>query len=240
MPDDEARVAPSDAALARPTSGGALPLAALTVLVLTVALDVPEMFAHGPGIHPGGAGSLPLIGFLVDAALPAALTLTAGAATLGSRGALGVASACLGLLAILLLASRTAVSATVALHEALPFVALGLSLALAWTGATRTGPGGTALRWTAVIPLALAASPLMVLAAALLGFPRQATRLAAAVLLCLLALGAIVTLLDYTTALRGGAVLQLIRTCGYSLAAVLAAAAVLPSLRQPKSTSAQL
>lgn len=230
---------------AEPTApGGTLPVAALTVLVLTVALAVPDLFAHGPGIQPGGAGPLPLIGFLVQAALPAALTLAAGAAALGSRRALVVASTCLGLLAVLLLVSRTAADGTVAVREALPFVALGLSLALAWAGAARPGPGGTALRWTAVVPLLLAASPTpdagAVVAAALLGTPHRAVRVAAAVLLCLLALGALITLLDYTSALRGGAVVQLLRVGGYGVAAVLAAAAVLPPPRQPKTTSAQL
>jgi hypothetical protein len=254
-PSDTAPTAPpSDARPGAP--GGTLPVAALTVLVLTVALNVPELFTHGPGIQPGGGGPLLLIGFLVDAALPAALTLTAGAATLGSRGALGVASACLGVLAILLLVSRTAAGGTVTVHEALPFVALGLSLALAWMGTARIGPGGTALRWTAVIPLILAASPLMVLtdpsamayvgdptfvdqrllgdvlpgavpviAAALLGFPRHGTRLAATVPLAVLALTSVVMLLDDSSFL---AELNLLRMGGYGFASVLAVASVLP------------
>lgn len=138
-------------------------VAALAVLVLTVALTVPELFAQGPGIRPAASGILLLIGYLVHAALPAALTFTAGAATLGTRGALVVASAGSGLLALALLVSRTALGRPATPHDVLPFVALGLSLGLAWAGAARPGPAGARLRWAAVVPLVLAASPLLVL-----------------------------------------------------------------------------
>lgn len=140
-----------------------LTLAALTVLVLAVALEVPRMFAHGPGIRPAGAGLVPLAGLLVDAAVPAALVLAAGAATLRSRGALLTATVGSGLLAIALLVSRTAAGGTITLEEGLPFVALGLSVALAWTGLLRPGADSTAWRWTAVVPLVLAAPSLRML-----------------------------------------------------------------------------
>jgi hypothetical protein len=154
---DAAPATPSDAPRATPA------VAALAVLVLTVALTVPELFAHGPGIRPAAGGIVLLIGSLVHAALPAALTLTAGAATLGTRDVLTVASVGSGLLALALLVSRAAAGWPATPHDLLPFVALGLSLALAWTGAARPGPAGTRLRWAAVVPLVLAASPLLVL-----------------------------------------------------------------------------
>lgn len=154
----------TEAGLADPAARtGVLTLAALTVLVLTVALNVPELFAHGPGIRPAGSGILLLIGLLVDASVPAALVLTAGAATLRSRGALLTATVSSGLLVIALLVSRTAVGGTVTIEEALPFVALGLSGAIAWTGLLRPRTDSTAWRWAAVVPLVLAAPPLRVL-----------------------------------------------------------------------------
>lgn len=146
-----------------PGRTGVLTLAALTVLVLTVALYVPELFAHGPGIRPAAGGILLLIGPLVDASLPAALVLAAGAATLRSRGALLTATVSSGLLVIALLVSRTAVGGTVTLEEGLPFIALGLSGAIAWTGMLRPKADSTAWRWTAVVPLVLAAPPLWML-----------------------------------------------------------------------------
>lgn len=74
-----------------------------------------------------------------------------------------MASAGSGLLALALLVSRTVVGRPATLHDVLPFVALALSLGLAWTGAARPGPAGTTLRWAAVVPLVLATSPLLVL-----------------------------------------------------------------------------
>lgn len=142
---------------------GVLTLAALTVLVLTVALHVPELFAQGPGIRPAAGGILLLIGSLVGASVPAALVLAAGAATLRSRGVLLTATVSSGLLVIALLVSRAAVGGTMTLKEVLPFVALGLSVAIAWTGMLRPEAGRTAWRWTAVVPLVLAAPPLWTL-----------------------------------------------------------------------------
>ncbi|MGI5187323.1 hypothetical protein ACQEVI_04180 [Promicromonospora sp. CA-289599] len=142
---------------------GALTLAALTVLVLTVALYVPELFAHGPGIRPAAGGILLLMESLVDASLPAVLVLAAGAATLRSRRALRTAIVSSGLLVIVLLVSRTALGGTVTFGETLPFVALGLSGAIAWTGMLRPGAHGLAWRWTAVVPLVLASPPLRML-----------------------------------------------------------------------------
>jgi hypothetical protein len=146
-----------------PGRTGVLTLAALTVLVLTVALNVLELFAHGPGIRPAAGGILLLIGFLVDASVPATLVLAAGAATLRSRGALLTATVSSGLLVIALLVSRTAAGGGVTLEEALPFAALGLSGAIAWTGMLRPKADSTVWRWTAVVPLVLAAPPLRML-----------------------------------------------------------------------------
>ena len=191
------------------------------MLVLATGLDVARMFTQGPGIQPGGAGLVHLVGLLVGAAVPTVLTLAAGAATLGSRGMLVVASVASGLLGLALLVSRTAAGGTVALEEGLPFVALGLSLALAWTGVLRPEAGGTTLRWVAVLPLVLAAPALQLLidpglamhasnpafvlhvltilvsglgpllAAALLGLPRRAARVTGAALLGLVAIAAV-------------------------------------------------
>lgn len=146
-----------------PGRTGVVTLAALTVLVLTVALNVPELFAQGPGIRPAAGGIPLLIGPLVDASLPAALVLAAGAATLRSRGALLTATVSSGLLVIALLVSRTAVGGTVTLEEGVPFIALGLSGAIAWTGMLRSRADSTAWRWAAVVPLVLAAPPLWLL-----------------------------------------------------------------------------
>ena len=157
--DEEAEGDPSDP----PGRSRKLALVALTVLVLATGLDVARMFTQGPGIQPGGAGLVHLVGLLVGAAVPTVLTLAAGAATLGSRGMLVVASVASGLLGLALLVSRTAAGGTVALEEGLPFVALGLSLALAWTGVLRPEAGGPTLRWVAVLPLVLAAPALQLL-----------------------------------------------------------------------------
>ncbi|MFI2489458.1 hypothetical protein ACH47X_21275 [Promicromonospora kroppenstedtii] len=260
---DETDIAPPAAppvATPAPTPTTVLPVrrlstVALAILVLAVAVQVPELFAQGPGIRPGLAGPGPLVGLLVDAALPAALTLTAGAVTLRTRGVLVVASACSAGLAVALAVSRMTTGGGLALHDLLPFVVLGLALALAW--ATVPGPGRSdraALRWAAVALLGLTASPLALLvdpavdlaylsryllsyplagagpvvAAALLGVPRRGTRVAAAVLLSVLALVGVGFLLDDASGLRLAAALDLVRICGYGLAAVLAAAAALP------------
>jgi hypothetical protein len=230
-----------------------LPVVALVVLVLTVGLDVARMFTQGPGIQPSGAGLVHLVGLLVGAAVTTALTLAAGAATLGSRGMLVVASVASGLLGLALLVSRTAAGGTVALHEGLPFVALGLSLALAWTGVLRPEAGGTTLRWVAVLPLVLAAPALQLLidpgltmhasnpafvlqlvlpilvsglgpllAAALLGFPHRRARIAAAVLLGLVAIAAVIgTVENAASGLRVLTALSLLQVVGYALACVL-------------------
>jgi hypothetical protein len=147
------------------TSGrtAALPVIALVVLVLTAALRVPEVFAHGPGIQPDGLGLSPLLGTLSIASVPAAFLLTAGAATLASRGMLVVASAWSVLLVLVLLVSWTETGWAVAPPGPLSYVALGVALALAWTGRTRPGSGGVALRWAAVAPLVLASLPLSML-----------------------------------------------------------------------------
>ncbi|WP_020014010.1 hypothetical protein [Promicromonospora sukumoe] len=234
-------------------SGLALPAVALAILVLATGLDVLKLFAQGPGIRPDLAGMGPLLGFLVDAALLAVLTLTAGAVTLGTRGALVVASGCSGLLLLVLLASRMTAGGRLTPHEVLPFVALGPALALGWVG-TRPERVGTVLRWAVVVPLVLVASPLLLLtdpgvdlgylsrylmsypvagagpvvAAALLGFPRRGTRLAAAVLLTLIALIHVYWLMYDTSGLRVAVALDLAQICGYGLAAALAAAAALP------------
>ncbi|MFD7308718.1 hypothetical protein [Promicromonospora sp. NPDC059942] len=232
-----------------------LPTVALAVLVLAVAVQVPELFAQGPGIRPGLAGPGPLVGLLVGAALPAALTLTAGAVTLRTRGVLVVASACSAGLAVALATSRITTGGGLSLRDLLPFVALGLALALAWATMPRSGRSDrTALRWAAVALLGLTASPLALLAdptvdlaymgryllsyplagagpvvaAALLGFPRRATRLTAAVLLTALALVGVRFLIYDASGLRLAAALDLVQICGYGLAAVLAAAAALP------------
>ncbi|GAB2472040.1 hypothetical protein GCM10027063_10900 [Promicromonospora xylanilytica] len=137
-----------------------LTLAALTVLVLTVALAVPRMFAYGPGIQPGGAGLVSLTGLLVNASTFTAFVLAAGAATLRVRGVLLTATVFAGALGLALLVSWTAAGGTVDLRAGLPFIALGLSLALAWAGVLRPGHGSTAWRWLAVVPLVLAAPPI--------------------------------------------------------------------------------
>lgn len=258
------------------TASRTLPIAALLVLALTVALGVPSMFAQGPGIRPDGAGPAALAGLLAGGSVPALGVLAAGAATLGSRGMLLAAAGCTGLSALVLLASRAATSETVAPHEALPFAALVGSLVLTWAGRGRPGRGGAVLRWGALAPLVLAAPPLLILtdpnvmvyagdptffdrfvlpsllpgiapvvAAALLGLPRRGPRIAAAVLLGLLALGAVWTTLGDASGLRLLAALNLLQVSGYALACVLAVgAAVAPTARdgsvQSKTTSAQL
>lgn len=225
---EEREAAPADA----PGRPRALTLAALAALVLTVALAVPRMFAHGPGIQPAGAGLVPLIGLLVGASVPAVFTLTAGAATLRSRGALLTATVCSGLLGIALLVSRTAVGGTITFQEGLTFVTLGLSLALAWTGVLRPGAHSTTLHWAAAVPLVLAALPLdvsvvPVLAAALLGFPHRGTRTATGVLLGVLAIGAVGTVLEDAAGLRRLTALNLLQVGGYALACVLVVSATL-------------
>ncbi|MEU4361655.1 hypothetical protein [Promicromonospora sp. NPDC023987] len=140
-----------------------LTLTALMVLVLTVALNVPRMFAHGPGIQPSGGGMVSLTGLLVDVSLPTAFVLAAGAATLAVRSVLLAATVLAGVLCLALLVSRAAAGDTVALSEGLPFVALGLSVALAWTGVLRPGVGSIAWRWLAVVPLVLAAPAIRLL-----------------------------------------------------------------------------
>ncbi|MDR7384688.1 hypothetical protein [Promicromonospora iranensis] len=159
--DEEAGGDPSD----QPGRSRTLALAALAVLVLTVGLDAPRMFAHGPGIQPSGAGVLSLVGLLVDASMPTVFVLAAGTASLRSRGALLTATVCSGLLVIALLVSRTAADSTITLRDAVPVVALGLSIALAWTGLLRPGAHSATLRWAAAVPLVLAAPPLWVLTA---------------------------------------------------------------------------
>lgn len=89
--------------------------------------------------------------------------LAAGAATIRSRGVLLTATVGSGLLVIALLVSRAAVGGTVTLEEVLPFVGLGLSGAIAWTGMLWPRADSTAWRWAAVVPLVLAAPPLRVL-----------------------------------------------------------------------------
>jgi hypothetical protein len=240
----------------------ALAVAALVTLVVTAALNVPEMFAYGPGIRPAGAGLIPLLDLVVDACVLAALVLTAGAVTSGSRALLVGASVLSGFLALVLLISRAG-GGTAGLYAALPFVALGLSLAAGWTSARRTQSDGAPLRWAAVLPLMLAASPLQVfadpaavryyfgdptfaplhllptvlfgvapvLAAALIGFPRRGTRVAAAVLLGLLALAGIGATLESTSGLRLLVALHLLRAGGYALACVLVVSATLTPRR---------
>jgi hypothetical protein len=95
--------------------------------------------------------------------LPAVFVLAAGAASLRSRGALLTATVCSGFLAIALLVSRTAAGGTITFEDAVPFVALGLSLALAWTGLLRPGAHSATFRWAAAVPLVLAAPPLWLL-----------------------------------------------------------------------------
>ncbi|MFD2792536.1 hypothetical protein ACFS27_03145 [Promicromonospora vindobonensis] len=163
VPDISPDAAPTAPRSAPDARSRALPVAALTVLVLTVALDTLELFAHGSGIQPGAAGILHLTGFLVDASLLAAFTLAAGAATLGSRGVLVAASACSGLLLLVLLVYRATAGWALNLHDVVPFVALGLALAVAWIGTHRAAAGRSGLPWAAVALLVLAASPLMLL-----------------------------------------------------------------------------
>ncbi|WP_275002792.1 hypothetical protein [Promicromonospora iranensis] len=95
--------------------------------------------------------------------MPAVFVLAAGAASLRSRGALLTATVCSGLLVIALLVSRTAAGGTIGPEDAVPFVALGLSLALAWTGLLRPGAHSATLRWAAAVPLVLAAPALRLL-----------------------------------------------------------------------------
>lgn len=236
----------------------AVVVAALAALVVTAALNVPEMFAYGPGIKPSAAGLPLLLDLIVDASLLAALVLTAGAVTSGSRALLVGASVLSGSLALVLLITRAG-GGTADLTAALPFVALALSLAVAWTLERRAESNGARLRWVAVLPLVLAASPLQVLAdpaavshyfgdptlaplhllpimlfgvgpvlaAALLGFPRRGTRVAAAVLLGLLALAGIAATLESASGLRLLVTLNLLRAGGYALACALVVSAAL-------------
>lgn len=236
----------------------AVVVAALAALVVTAALNVPEMFAYGPGIKPSAAGLPLLLDLIVDASLLAALVLTAGAVTSGSRALLVGASALSGSLALVLLITRAG-GGTADLSAALPFVALALSLAVGWTLERRAEGNGARLRWAALLPLVLAASPLQVLAdpaavsyylgdptlaplhllpimlfgvdpvlaAALLGFPRRGTRVAAAVLLALLALAGIAATLESASGLRLLVTLHLLRAGGYALACALVVSAAL-------------
>lgn len=236
----------------------AVVVAALAALVVTAALNVPEMFAYGPGIKPSAAGLPLLLDLIVDASLLAALVLTAGAVTSGSRALLVGASALSGSLALVLLITRAG-GGTADLSAALPFVALALSLAVGWTLERRAEGNGARLRWAALLPLVLAASPLQVLAdpaavsyylgdptlaplhllpimlfgvgpvlaTALLGFPRRGTRVAAAVLLGLLALAGIAATLESASGLRLLVTLHLLRAGGYALACALVVSAAL-------------
>lgn len=245
-------------------AGAALPVAALAVLVLTMGLEVPDLFAHGPGIQPGMAGTVPLIGLLVAASVPAALTLTAGAATLGSRKVLVAATGFAAILVLTRIVSRATVGslfANLTMGETLPFVAIALSLGLAWAALRRSG-GGTALRWWAVVPLVFVASPLRALAdpvamqygrdpmvveryvlagvsqslvavvvAALIGVAYRGTRIAAAVLLGVLAVLAVGSVMHDVTGLRVLTALNLLRVAGFGMASVLVMTAVLASRR---------
>lgn len=247
-----------DAEGAAATGTPAVVVAALAALVVTAALNVPEMFAYGPGIKPSAAGLPLLLDLIVDASLLAALVLTAGAVTSGSRALLVGASALSGSLALVLLITRAG-GGTADLSAALPFVALALSLAVGWTLERRAEGNGARLRWAALLPLVLAASPLQVLAdpaavsyylgdptlaplhllpimlfgvgpvlaAALLGFPRRGTRVAAAVLLGLLALAGIAATLESASGLRLLVTLNLLRAGGYALACALVVSAAL-------------
>lgn len=247
-----------DAEGASATGTPAVVVAALAALVVTAALNVPEMFAYGPGIKPSAAGLPLLLDLIVDASLLAALVLTAGAVTSGSRALLVGASALSGSLALVLLITRAG-GGTADLSAALPFVALALSLAVGWTLERRAEGNGARLRWAALLPLVLAASPLQVLAdpaavsyylgdptlaplhllpimlfgvgpvlaAALLGFPRRGTRVAAAVLLGLLALAGIAATLESASGLRLLVTLNLLRAGGYALACALVVSAAL-------------
>lgn len=247
-----------DAEGAAATGTPAVVVAALAALVVTAALNVPEMFVYGPGIKPSAAGLPLLLDLIVDASLLAALVLTAGAVTSGSRALLVGASALSGSLALVLLITRAG-GGTADLSAALPFVALALSLAVGWTLERRAEGNGARLRWAALLPLVLAASPLQVLAdpaavsyylgdptlaplhllpimlfgvgpvlaAALLGFPRRGTRVAAAVLLGLLALAGIAATLESASGLRLLVTLHLLRAGGYALACALVVSAAL-------------
>lgn len=247
-----------DAEGAAATGTPAVVVAALAALVVTAALNVPEMFAYGPGIKPSAAGLPLLLDLIVDASLLAAFVLTAGAVTSGSRALLVGASALSGSLALVLLITRAG-GGTADLSAALPFVALALSLAVGWTLERRAEGNGARLRWAALLPLVLAASPLQVLAdpaavsyylgdptlaplhllpimlfgvgpvlaAALLGFPRRRTRVAAAVLLGLLALAGIAATLESASGLRLLVTLNLLRAGGYALACALVVSAAL-------------
>lgn len=247
-----------DAEGAAATGTPAVVVAALAALVVTAALNVPEMFVYGPGIKPSAAGLPLLLDLIVDASLLAAFVLTAGAVTSGSRALLVGASALSGSLALVLLITRAG-GGTADLSAALPFVALALSLAVGWTLERRAEGNGARLRWAALLPLVLAASPLQVLAdpaavsyylgdptlaplhllpimlfgvgpvlaAALLGFPRRRTRVAAAVLLGLLALAGIAATLESASGLRLLVTLNLLRAGGYALACALVVSAAL-------------
>lgn len=257
VPPQRPRTGP-DAEGAAATGTPAVVVAALAALVVTAALNVPEMFAYGPGIKPSAAGLPLLLDLIVDASLLAAFVLTAGAVTSGSRALLVGASALSGSLALVLLITRAG-GGTADLSAALPFVALALSLAVGWTLERRAEGNGARLRWAAPLPLVLAASPLQVLAdpaavsyylgdptlaplhllpimlfgvgpvlaAALLGFPRRGTRVAAAVLLGLLALAGIAATLESASGLRLLVTLNLLRAGGYALACALVVSAAL-------------
>ncbi|MCF4122617.1 hypothetical protein L1785_16685 [Antribacter sp. KLBMP9083] len=147
----------------RRAAGGA----ALAVVVLTLLLELPKLFAFGPGINPGGAGAVFLLQFLADAAIPAAAAVVAGAATSGSRPVLALASGFSGLVAggALLAGAVTGVGVLgLDVQSYLPLAALAMSLALAWAATARTGATATALRWAAVVPPLLLVSPLTLLA----------------------------------------------------------------------------
>lgn len=269
--EDGAAATPSSGS-GTPAAGGAgtaLAAAALAVLVLTVGLEAPDLFAHGPGIRPGMAGTVPLIGFLVDASLPAALALAAGAATLGSRRVLVAATGVAAVLVLALVGSRATVGnpfEAFTLLQALPFVALALSLGLAWTAVGRPG-GGVVLRRLAVVPLVFAVPPIGVLAdptalqyagdptfveqyfltgalhglvpvvaAALIGVAHPGARIAAAVLLGGLAVFAVGLVMYDITGLRFLTTLNLLRVAGFGLASVLTIAAVLSGRRSRRSS----
>ncbi len=241
--------------------------AAVLAIAAAAALDVPALFAHGPGIRPGGAGVAFLVLQLVVAAVPAALVLAAGAAASGRRWLLVLASLAGAGLVVGLGAASTVGGARPAAGLVVQILCLAVALVLAWIARGQR----TSLRWAAVVLVVVAAVPwgslldadarlyqgdprfwrlfvephlpalAAVVAAALVALGSRWTRVAGAVVLAVLVVDDLGTLLDQAAMLRRLTALNGLRVAAHltaCLLAVAAAAAVRVPAARPRPAEA--